>query len=133
MNWYFEALRKYADFSGRARRREYWVFTLISAAITIGLTVADVVIGIYDEHSGFGLLSGLYTLAVLIPSLAVTVRRIHDTDHSGWWFFIAFVPCFGTIVMLLFLFSDSTPGENRYGPSPKEVRWDVPPPPPPTF
>jgi len=130
MNWYFEALRKYADFSGRARRREYWVFTLISTAITIGLIVADMVIGTYDEDSGFGILSGLYTLAVFIPSLAVTVRRIHDTDHSGWWMLIAFVPCFGSIVMLIFLFSDSTPGENRYGPSPKEVRWDAPPPPP---
>jgi uncharacterized membrane protein YhaH (DUF805 family) len=130
MNWYFEALRKYADFSGRARRREYWVFTLISTAINIWLTLADMVVGTYDEDSGFSLLSSIYTLAVFIPSLAVTVRRLHDTDRSGWWMLIAFVPCVGAIVLLVFTLSDSTPGENQYGPSPKEVRWDVPPPPP---
>jgi uncharacterized membrane protein YhaH (DUF805 family) len=130
MYWYFEALRKYADFSGRARRREYWVFTLISAALNIGLVVADVLIGTYDEESGFGLLSAIYALAFFLPSLAVTVRRLHDTDRSGWWMLIYFAPCVGGIVLLLFLVSDSTPGENRYGPSPKEIRWDVPPPPP---
>jgi uncharacterized membrane protein YhaH (DUF805 family) len=130
MNWYFEALRKYAVFSGRARRREYWIFTLISVVVNIVVSIVDMAIGTYDEDSGFGLLSGIYTLAVFIPSLAVTVRRLHDTDRSGWWMLISFAPCVGGIVLLVFLLSDSTPGENRYGPSPKEFRWDVPPPPP---
>lgn len=130
MNWYFEALRKYAVFSGRARRREYWIFTLITVAVNLGLTIADMVIGTYDEDSDFGLLSGIYTLVLFIPSLAVTVRRLHDTDRSGWWMLINFAPCVGVIVLLVFLLGDSTPSENRYGPSPKEIRWDVPPPPP---
>ncbi len=130
MNWYFEGLRKYAVFSGRARRMEYWAFTLISGAINLGLTIVDMVIGTYGEDGGFGLLSGIYSLALVIPGLAVTVRRLHDTDRSGWWMLISLAPCVGGIVLLVFLLSDSTPGENRYGPSPKEIRWDVPPPPP---
>lgn len=130
MNWYLEALKKYAVFSGRARRKEYWFFTLFNVIVSIGLTVVDIGVGTYNEEAGAGLLSGLYSLAVFIPGLAVSVRRLHDTDHSGWWMFIALVPCVGAIVLLVFLLTDSTPGQNQYGPSPKEPEWTTPPPPP---
>ena len=135
MNWYLEVLKKYADFSGRARRKEYWFFTLFNVIVSIVLTLGDALIGTFSEEAGLGLLSGLYSLAVFIPGLAVTVRRLHDTDHSGWWMLISFVPCVGFIILLVFLLTDSTPGHNQYGPSPKEVesRPFDPPPPPPTF
>lgn len=130
MNWYLEVLRKYADFSGRARRKEYWIFTLINFVISIILTLGDLGLGTYHEASGWGLLSGLFTLAVFLPGLGVLVRRLHDTDHSGWWVFISLVPCVGFIILLVFLLTDGTPGDNQYGPSPKEDRWGAPPAPP---
>lgn len=119
MNWYLEVLKKYAVFSGRARRKEYWFFTLINVLISIVLAVVDNVLGTFNREAGAGLIGGIYSLAVLIPSLAVTVRRLHDTNHSGWWLLIGLVPCVGAIVLLIFMVTDSTPGENQYGPNPK--------------
>lgn len=119
MSWYLEVLKKYADFGGRARRKEYWLFTLFNVLISIVLTILDGFLGTMSSESGFGLVSGLYSLAVLLPSLGVAVRRLHDTDHSGWWLFIALVPCVGAIVLLIFMVRDSTPGANEYGPNPK--------------
>jgi len=83
MNWYLEALRKYAVFSGRARRKEYWFFTLFNVLISIILAFIDNMIGTFSSETGVGLLGGVYSLAVLVPGLAVSVRRLHDTDHSG--------------------------------------------------
>jgi uncharacterized membrane protein YhaH (DUF805 family) len=119
MNWYLEVLKKYAVFSGRARRKEYWFFTLFSTLISIALAIVDNMMGTVSAEAGTGLLGGLYSLAVLIPSLAVSVRRLHDTDHSGWWLLIALAPCVGVIVLLVLMVTDSTPGNNQYGPSPK--------------
>ena len=85
MNYYLEVLKKYAVFSGRARRKEYWLFVLFNAIIAILLTVVDAMIGTYNLETQSGVISSLYSLAVLIPSIAVTVRRLHDTDRSGWW------------------------------------------------
>jgi uncharacterized membrane protein YhaH (DUF805 family) len=119
MNWYLEVLKKYAVFSGRARRKEYWFFTLFSTLISIALAIVDSVIGTFSAEAGTGLLGGIYSLAVLIPGIAVSVRRLHDTDHSGWWLLIALAPCIGAIVLLVFMVTDSTPGDNQYGPSPK--------------
>ena len=107
--WYLEALKKYAVFSGRARRKEYWYFVLFTFLIGVALGFVDMT----------GVLGNVYTLAVLIPSITVDVRRLHDTDHSGWWLWIVLVPLIGAIVLLVFLVSDSHPGQNRYGPSPK--------------
>jgi uncharacterized membrane protein YhaH (DUF805 family) len=115
MNWYLEVLKKYATFSGRARRTEYWMFTLISTVIAIVLGVIDTQLAKY----GFGVLGPIYSLAVLIPGLAVAVRRLHDTGRSGWWVLIVLVPIVGAIVLLVFLVGDSEPGMNRYGPNPK--------------
>jgi uncharacterized membrane protein YhaH (DUF805 family) len=119
MNWYLQAFKKYADFSGRARRREYWVFVLFNLIISVVLSVCDVVLGTYSAAASIGILSGIYTLAVLIPGIAVTVRRLHDTGRSGWWIVIVLVPIVGWIVLLVFMLLDTQPGQNAYGPSPK--------------
>jgi uncharacterized membrane protein YhaH (DUF805 family) len=120
MNWYLEVLKKYAVFNGRARRKEYWYFFLISTVISIVLVLIDSVVGTISEEAGIGLLSGIYSLAVLIPGTSVTVRRLHDTDRSGWWFWIALIPIIGGIALLIFMVLDSTPGDNQYGPNPKQ-------------
>ena len=119
MNWYLECLRKYGVFGGRARRKEYWYFVLFNIIISIVLVFIDVETGSFSAEVGLGLLSGIYLLAVLIPSVAVTVRRLHDTDHSGWWFLISLIPIIGAIVLFVFTVQDSNAGENKYGPSPK--------------
>lgn len=121
MNWYLEVLKKYAVFSGRARRKEYWFFALFNIIIGLALTFIDFSTGLYDVESEIGLLSSLYSLAVLVPSIAVTIRRLHDTSRTGWWFLIAFVPIIGVIVLLVFMVFDSTPGDNQYGPNPKDA------------
>lgn len=121
MYWYFMALQKYAVFSGRAQRKEYWYFYLFSVLITLTLAILDIQIGTFDRAAGAGVLSGLYSLAVLIPNLAVTVRRLHDTNRSGWWFLIVLVPFIGGIILLVFLVQDGTPGDNQYGANPKKV------------
>ena len=119
MNWYLGVLKKYAVFSGRARRKEYWMFFLFNIIFSIVLTVIDTMTGTVNPMYGLGLLGALYTLAVLIPGIAVGVRRLHDTDRSGLWLLIGFVPLIGVIVLLVFFCLDGTPGENRYGPNPK--------------
>ncbi|MGZ5029156.1 MAG: DUF805 domain-containing protein [Methylobacter sp.] len=119
MNWYLEVLKKYSEFNGRARRKEYWYFFLISTVISIFLAVIDFFTGTISEEAGLGLLSGIYALAVLIPGLSVTVRRLHDTDRSGWWILIGLIPVIGGIALLIFMVLDSAPGENQYGPNPK--------------
>ena len=113
MNWYLEVLKKYAVFRGRARRKEYWLFILFNTIISFALILIEYSVG------GPGIVVGLYYLAVAIPSLAVLVRRLHDTNRSGWWFFINFIPLIGGIIILVFTVQDSQPDENRYGPNPK--------------
>lgn len=119
MNWYLDVLKKYVVFSGRARRAEYWWFILFNIIISLALGAIDGVTGTYSPEAGLGLLGGLYTLAVLLPSIAVTVRRLHDTGRSGWWFLIFLVPVIGAIVLLVFMVLDSKPGQNQYGENPK--------------
>ncbi len=121
MNWYLEALKKYAVFSGRARRKEYWYFFLFNLLISIVLVVIDGMTGTLDAEAGIGLLGAIYGLAVLIPGLAVSVRRLHDTDRSGWWLLIVLIPLIGAIVILVFMVQDSKPGENQYGSNPKDA------------
>ncbi len=121
MNWYFGVLKNYSDFYSRARRTEYWIFTLISTLILLALRLIDMMLGL--DLSGFLTLSGLYSLAVLIPTLAVTVRRLHDTGRTGWWVLISLVPCLGLIILLVFMCLDSEPGRNMYGENPKGVSY----------
>ena len=113
MNWYLGCWKKYVEFSGRARRLEYWMFVLFNILASVAIAVVDAILGTS------GALGGLYSLAVLLPSLAVTFRRLHDTDRSGWWLLICLIPLVGAIVFLVFLCLDSKPGANRFGPNPK--------------
>lgn len=115
MNWYLEVLKKYAVFSGRARRKEYWMFFLFNLIIALVLGFIEGLAG------GPGVIGSLYSLAVLIPGIAVSVRRLHDTDRSGWWLLIAFVPLIGFIVLLLFMVQEGQTRENEYGSDPKNV------------
>jgi uncharacterized membrane protein YhaH (DUF805 family) len=113
MNWFIDVVtKKYATFTGRAHRTEYWMFVLVYFVIAI-------VLGVVDSIVTGGLLGGLFALALLVPSIAVAVRRLHDTSRSGWWLLIGFVPLVGFIVLLVFMCLDSTPGSNEYGPNPK--------------
>jgi uncharacterized membrane protein YhaH (DUF805 family) len=121
MNWFLLALKKYAVFTGRAQRKEYWFFVLFVVLVSIVLTFIDNMTGTYNRDVGLGLLSGVFSLAMLVPSLAVTVRRLHDTGRSGWWILLAFIPLVGEIVLLVFMVLDSQPGTNEYGPSPKDA------------
>lgn len=121
MNWYIEVLKKYAVFNGRARRKEYWFFILFNIIINIVLAIIDSVTGTLSLEEGIGLLSGIYSLAIVIPGIAVFVRRLHDTGRSGWWIFIGLIPLIGFIVLLVFTVQDSKAGENQYGANPKEA------------
>ncbi len=112
MEWYVKVLKNYAVFQGRARRKEYWMFTLFSIIISIILTIIDGLIGLTN------VLTSIYSLIVLLPSLAVCARRLHDTGRSGWWILLALIPVIGAIILLVFLCGDSQ-GENQYGPNPK--------------
>ncbi|MEV6414281.1 DUF805 domain-containing protein [Kribbella sp. NPDC051718] len=120
MQWYTDVIKKYAEFSGRARRKEYWMFVLFNAIIGIVLSIIDLVIGTkFGPNDSVGVLSGLYSLAVLVPGLAVSWRRLHDTGRSGWWYLINLVPCVGWIVFLVFAIQEGNAGDNAYGPDPK--------------
>lgn len=120
MQWYLMAFRKYAQIAGRSRRAEYWMFVLINALVSIGLLFAT---GSFrDEPSVVGSFVYLgYTLATIVPGFAVTVRRLHDTGRSGWWFLIGLVPLVGAIVLLVFLVQDGQPGDNDFGANPKSA------------
>lgn len=107
--------QKYADFSGRARRSEYWWFYL---AVLIAYAVFEI-LAISTGLKVLFLLLAIVALALFIPTLAVSVRRLHDTGRSGWWVLIPILPIIGTIILIVFLATDSTPGDNQYGPSPK--------------
>ena len=136
MNWFLAALSKYAEFQGRARRKEYWYFALFTCIIGVALLLAGVALAslMGRGRSGDEILAGpvsipffLFCLAILIPALAVTVRRLHDTGRSGGWYFIGFVPFVGHILLFIFTLLDSTPGQNEYGPNPKGVPGYGPP------
>lgn len=120
MGWYIEVWKKYAVFEGRSRRREYWYFALFNILIIIGLAV---IAGILRDapiyHAAALALLGLYYLAVLIPAISVSVRRLHDTGHSGWWLLVALIPFVGGVILLVFHVMDGQPGENPYGLNPK--------------
>ena len=128
MEWYVEVLRKYAVFDGRARRKEYWMYALVSTLIYIAyMIVAGLALALvgHSDNGAVALLImiplGLYLMAVIVPGLAVTVRRLHDTGRSGWWILISFVPFVGGIILLVFMCLDSEPGPNLHGLNPKGV------------
>ncbi len=113
MEWYLKVLKNYVGFQGRARRTEYWMFVLFNFIIAIVLALVEMLLGIGN------FLSYLYSLAILIPSLAVVFRRLHDTGKSGLWILISLIPVAGAIILLVFMCLDSDAGTNKYGPNPK--------------
>lgn len=123
MDWYLMVWRRFADFSGRSRRKEYWMFAFFNCIFSLpvgiaGLLLKENAIGIILQVSYL-----LYCLAIIIPSMSVFVRRLHDTGRSGWWWLIALIPIVGSIILLVSQVQDSEPRTNIYGPSPKkEVR-----------
>ena len=120
MNWFLVAVKqKYADFTGRATRSEYWYFVLFYLLLSAGLMIVDALLGWFNSELGIGVLSGIYTLALMIPSLSVTVRRLHDTGRSAWWLLLGLIPLIGGIVLLVFFVQDSQDGANGYGLTPK--------------
>ena len=122
MNSYLNVWKNFAQFSGRSRRREYWMFTLINFLIAWTLSFTAFYLGTVDQPNTFFLaLYVIYTIAQIIPGLAVSVRRLHDTNHSGWAFLINLIPLIGVIICLVWLARDSDPGKNFYGPNPKRV------------
>jgi uncharacterized membrane protein YhaH (DUF805 family) len=121
MNWYLDALKKYAVFNGRSHRKAYWLFVLFNMLIAVGLAIVDSMAGTFDQETGFGLFGALYALAVFLPGLAITVRRLHDTSRSGWWALLVLIPVLGVLVLIVFMVLDSHPGTNEYGPNPKGV------------
>lgn len=125
MDWYLGVLKKYADFNGRARRKEYWMFFLFNMIFAIIAMVLDNILGVSFGETGIGPIYLLYFLAILIPSLAVVVRRLHDTGKSGWFILLGFIPLVGGIILLVFMILEGNAGPNQYGPDPKEVNASV--------
>jgi uncharacterized membrane protein YhaH (DUF805 family) len=132
MKWYLKVLRHYTDFSGRARRTEYWMFVLFNLLFSIAAMVIDNLVGITFSFTNpttgdlmpffYGYVYLLYVLAVFLPGLAVLVRRLHDAGKSGWMFFICLIPIIGAIWLLVLLCTDSQSGSNKWGDNPKEIR-----------
>ena len=125
MKWYIKVLNQYADFEGRARRKEYWMFTLFNIIFIFLAQSIDNLIGItfdlYGIPLGFGYVYLLYTLALFIPSLAVVVRRLHDVGKSGWMYLLIFIPLIGFIWLFVLAVTNGDKGDNKYGKDPKEA------------
>jgi uncharacterized membrane protein YhaH (DUF805 family) len=118
VDWAKRPLQKYADFSGRAPRAEYWWFVLFVVIGEIVLSIVDSLVGTGRIVGPYGILVTLFMLALIIPQIAVGVRRLHDTGRSGWWLLIGLIPLIGAIVLLVFFVTAGTPGDNDYGPNP---------------
>ena len=123
MEWYIAVLKKYAEFNGRARRKEYWMFILFNAIFGIVAAVIDNLLGTTAGGLHYGTFYGLYSLAVFIPGLAVSVRRLHDVGKSGWMLLIGLIPLIGGIWLLVLLVTDSKFGANQYGENPKGMNF----------
>lgn len=136
MEWMLLPLKRYATFTGRARPKEYWMYVLFLLLCYLGLSIIEQILGLGAGHdwawrnggaasAGYwhsaGPLVGLLWLGTLIPSIAVGVRRLHDSDRSGWWLLLGLIPFFGTIILLVFLIMSGTRGPNRFGPDPVDT------------
>ncbi|AWZ09222.1 MULTISPECIES: DUF805 domain-containing protein [unclassified Streptomyces] len=115
MHYYTDVLKKYVDFSGRARRQEFWMFFLFNLAALIVVAILDAVIGTSP------LLYSLYALATFLPNLGLAVRRLHDQGKSGWWVLVGLIPLVGFIWAIVLMATEGQPNPNQYGPSPKAV------------
>ena len=115
MNWYMQALKRWNDFNGRSRRKEYWFFLLFNVIAAAVLSIIDMFTGTYNATTGIGLLSGIYALVMLVPGIAVTIRRLHDTGRSGWWLLLMLVPLIGPLVLLYWYVQPSQEGASQFG------------------
>jgi uncharacterized membrane protein YhaH (DUF805 family) len=120
MRGYLECLTKYSTFSGRSQRREYWNFVLVNAIVLVALTVIEMVARGDAAGNNGSVLASLYNLAMFLPGLAAGVRRMHDTNHRGWWLIVP-------VVNLVFACMNGEPGDNRFGPDPKAAGLSVDP------
>ena len=123
MNWYRKCWKQYADFSGRARRKEYWIFSLINNIIIFFLYILQIVMIESTLWLIFPIILFLYAMAVFLPGLAVNIRRLHDIGKSGWWYLIYLIPIIGAIWLTVLMCLDSEPGENQWGENPKEIEY----------
>ena len=125
MNYYLAVLKKYAVFSGRSQRAEYWYFALFNIIIlTVSTSISAMVSNnsnTLGTFSAWFIVQNLYGIAIFIPALALTVRRLHDVGKSGWMLLITFIPLIGAIWFFVLMVTDSNPGENKYGPNPKRI------------
>lgn len=120
MEWMFLPLKRYADFQGRSRRKEYWMFALGVVIAAIAIAMIETALGMNGSLGGaYGPLMLIFILAIIVPSLAVQVRRFHDQDKSGWFVLLNLIPFVGGIIVLVFMVLDGTAGPNRFGPDPK--------------
>lgn len=126
MEWMTLPLKRYADFSGRSRRKEYWMFVLFQIIVLVGVAVVGGVLGAFDGEGStlgtvfIGAIALIYLLGFFIPTLAVQVRRMHDQDKTGWLILLGFIPYVGGLIMLVFMCLDGTRGPNNYGEDPKD-------------
>lgn len=118
MNYYSICLSKFADFSGRARRREYWTFALVNCLIAMLLLILGLAFG--EDSPASNILVTIFYLIMLVPNLSVSVRRLHDIGKSGWYMFLSLIPLIGGLILLVWALMDSESGENQYGKNPKE-------------
>lgn len=118
MNYYSICLSKFADFSGRARRREYWTFALVNCLIAMLLLILGLAFG--EDSPASNIMVTIFYLIMLVPNLSVSVRRLHDIGKSGWYMFLSLIPLIGGLILLVWALMDSEPGENQYGENPKE-------------
>jgi uncharacterized membrane protein YhaH (DUF805 family) len=123
MSWFLMAWSRAADFSGRSRRSEYWYFQLFNFFAGIVVCIFGYLFSSPDSMSTLAIFCSVYGLISFVPSLSVTVRRLHDTGKSGWWYLISFIPLIGAIILLAFMVVDSDPGWNEYGHSPKSAEY----------
>jgi len=120
MEWATLPLKRYAEFTGRSRRKEYWMFVLLSIGIYIVASILDGIAGLNGMIAGtYGPITALVALGLLVPTLAVSIRRLHDSDRSGWWLLLGLVPMVGEIIVLVFMVLEGTRGANRFGADPK--------------
>lgn len=117
MNYYSICLSRFAGFSGRARRREYWTFALVNCLIAMLLLILGLAFG--EDSPASNIMVTIFYLIMLVPSLSVSVRRLHDIGKSGWWLFIGLISLIGSLLLLVWSFMDSEPDENQYGENPK--------------
>ena len=119
MNWYLKCLKQYADFAGRARRKEYWMFLLFNFIISFVFGFIDGLCGWVSQDIGLGILGGIYSLFMFVPHLAVSIRRLHDIGKSGWNILFGFIPIVGSIMLLVWFCTEGEQGMNDWGPDPK--------------